>query len=306
MKPRSSTSWTYLEPKGHSARKPCKGWSEVLSTKGILVLVESDGFYDESDRIAVSYQEIQTAFLEKVAAKSTFHMLFDYLPGVSFFAKNRDFEIVFANRSFVERLGVSAESDIIGKTDFDLFPKSLANNFRKDDAWVLDQGQPKLQIIELFINTDGLPDWYLTNKLPVFGKNDEILGVMGTTQSYQYGKEFIQPYLQIEPAIEFIQRHFREKISVKEVADTVHLSARQLDRKFQETLKMSPQEFIMKLRLKTACAELTRSQKSIMDVAIDLGFYDQSSFTMHFRKHMGMTPLQYRKHHQDPQRGRFA
>lgn len=247
----------------------------------------------------MSYDPKQSAFLERVAAQSAFYWLFDCLPGVSFFAKNKDFELVFASRSFLERLGFQREKEIIGKTDFDLFPKSLAENFRRDDAWVIEHGKPKLKIIELFINTDGLPDWYMTHKLPVFDKDNRIMGLMGTTQSYQYGKEFLQPYLQIEPAIEFIQNQFRGKISVQEVADTVQLSARQLDRRFQETLKMSPQEFIMKLRLKTACSELTCSPKPIMEIALDLGFYDQSSFTLQFRKQMGMTPLQYRKRHQD-------
>lgn len=262
-------------------------------------MAESDAIYDLSDIFAVSYDPRQSAFLKQVAAQSAFYLLFDYLPGVSFFAKNKDFELVFANRSFLERLGFQDERDIIGKTDFDLFPKTLADNFRRDDAWVMAQGKPKLKIIELFINTDGLPDWYMTNKLPIFDKNNRIMGLMGTTQSYQYGKEFLQPYLQIEPAIDYIQKHFRRKITVQTVAKTVNLSARQLDRKFQETLKMSPQEFIMKLRLKTACSELTCSPKKIMEIALDLGFYDQSSFTLQFRKQMGMTPLQYRKRHQD-------
>ena len=247
----------------------------------------------------MKYDPKQSKFLERVAAQSAFYLLFDYLPGVSFFAKNKDFELIFASRSFVERIGFQSERDIIGKTDFDLFPRSLADNFRRDDAWVLERGKPKLKIIELFINTDGLPDWYMTNKLPIFDTDQQIIGVMGTTQSYQYGKEFIQPYLQIEPAIEYIQKHFRSKVSVKHVGETVHMSVRQLDRKFQAILKMSPQEFIMRLRLKTACSELTCSAKPIMEIALDLGFYDQSSFTLHFRKLMGMTPLQYRKRHQE-------
>lgn len=37
-------------------------------------------------------------------------MLFDHLPGVSFFAKNKDFELIFANHSFLERLGFQDES----------------------------------------------------------------------------------------------------------------------------------------------------------------------------------------------------
>gem|GEM_PF-7000411 len=48
---------------------------------------------------------------------------------------------------------------------------------------------------------------------------------MGTTQSYQSGKKFVRPYMQIEPAVEYIQSHFRRKVNIDEVARTVNLSA---------------------------------------------------------------------------------
>lgn len=240
----------------------------------------------------------QTEYIEQISPSSPFYLLFEHLPGISFFAKNAEFELMCANTAFLERLGLTSESEIIGKTDYELFPKSLAEHFRADDEWVLRTGQAKLHIVELFINPDGLPDWYLTNKLAVRGKNGAVIGVMGTTQNYQYDKRFIQPYLQIEPAIDYIRRNFREMISVKEIAEEVGLSVRQLERRFQEILKMSPREFITKLRIKTACEELTRGNDSILQIALSLGFYDQSSFTMQFRQHMGVTPLHYRKQHQ--------
>jgi transcriptional regulator GlxA family with amidase domain len=121
---------------------------------------------------------------------------------------------------------------------------------------------------------------------------------MGTTQNYESDKRIIQPYLRIEPAIDFIRKHFREKISVKDVAATVHLSVRQLDRRFREIIKMSPQEFITKLRMKTACELLSQGRDNISEIAVSLGFYDQSSFTLQFRRHLGITPLHYRKQHQ--------
>lgn len=240
----------------------------------------------------------QLEFMEAIGAETPFYKLFDHLPGISFFAKNKAFELVCANLAFLERLGLTSESDIIGKTDYDFFPKSLADHFRQDDEWVILHGKPRLHIIELFINPDGLPDWYLTNKIPVKDSNDHIIGVMGTTQNYQHDKKFIQPYLQIEPAIDFIRKHFRGNISIPEVAGKVNLSVRQLDRRFQEILKMSPRDFINKLRMKSACEELSQGDASILDIALGLGFYDQSSFTLQFRRHMGITPLQYRKKHQ--------
>lgn len=77
----------------------------------------------------MNYEPKQAAFLDQVGTKSAFYSLFNYLPGVSFFAKNKNFEIIFASQSFVERLGFQSEADIIGKTDFDLFPNPSSSLF---------------------------------------------------------------------------------------------------------------------------------------------------------------------------------
>ena len=240
----------------------------------------------------------QRRFLETISPDTPFYSLFDHMPGISFFAKNANLEIMCTNAAFLERLGFKSEEEIIGTTDYELFPKSLADHFRADDQWVIKHAKPKLHIVEQFVNPDGLPDWYLTNKLPILDRDGRAIGVMGTAQNYESDKRIIQPYLRIEPAIQFIRERFREKISVSDVAATVHLSVRQLDRRFREILKMSPQEFITKLRMKAACEMLSRGEDGILDIALSLGFYDQSSFTLQFRRHMGITPLKYRKLHQ--------
>ena len=116
---------------------------------------------------------------------------------------------------------------------------------------------------------------------------------MGTTQSYEGKKQVLQPYLQIDRAVAFIRENFRQRISVEDLASLVHLSPRQLHRKFVETFGSSPQAFIMKLRIQAACEALQKEGSTINNVALDLGFCDQSSFTQHFQKHVGLTPLKY-------------
>ena len=49
----------------------------------------------------------------------------------------------------------------------------------------------------------------------------------------------------------------------------------------------------MKLRIQAACELLSNPDAMISDVARTVGFTDQSSFTQHFHKHMGATPLRY-------------
>ena len=78
-------------------------------------------------------------------------------------------------------------------------------------------------------------------------------------------------------------------------ATVFNQSVRKFERKFKNYFNLSPQQYIIKLRNHEACDLLGNGSQPIGDIAFDLGFYDQSSFTVQFKKTMGMTPLQYRR-----------
>jgi PAS domain S-box-containing protein len=230
-----------------------------------------------------------------MAVESSFYRLFDHMPDVAFFAKDENFRFVCANRRFIERFGLQREEEIIGRDDFDLFPVRLAENFRQDDMEVIRSAEPKLNIVELFFTDQGLPDWFVTNKLPVLDTQGRVMGIMGAVHSYEGRKRVLKPYLQLDRAVSYIRENFRRGVGVAELAELVHLSPRQLHRKFVETFGSSPQAFIMKLKVQAACEALQQEDAQISEVARAVGFRDQSSFTQHFHKHMGMTPLKYVK-----------
>ncbi|WP_294385208.1 AraC family transcriptional regulator [Prosthecobacter sp.] len=236
---------------------------------------------------------LRERFIRRVSADTPFYRLFDHLPDLAFFAKDSEFRFMCASRRFMDRFGISDESDIVGKNDFDLFPARLAENFRRDDEELLQTGKPKLNIVELFFTDQGIPDWFVTNKLPLLDAKGRLIGIMGTVQSFEGKKQVLQPYLQIDRALAYIREHFRTGVSITELAQIVHLSPRQLHRKFVETFGASPQAFIMKLRIQAACEALQKEGAQITEVAQELGFCDQSAFTHHFHRHMGMTPLKY-------------
>ena len=80
-----------------------------------------------------------------------------------------------------------------------------------------------------------------------------------------------------------------------ELAAMACLSPRQLHRKFVEAFGMSPQAVILKVRIQAACELLADPDRSVGEIASEVGFADQSSFTQHFQKHLGLTPLKYRR-----------
>lgn len=240
-------------------------------------------------------ETIKSDFLLQISPSSHFEVLFDHLPGVSFFAKNHEFRIVAANRAFWERLGAKSEGDVIGKNDFELFPEQLARKFRADDEQVLATGKPKLKIVELFFNRQGLPDWYFTNKFPVLGRDGSVIGVMGTVQSYTGRKTAFVPHQQIDRAVTYLREHFHEPVNLTDLAKRTGMSVRQFNRRFREVFGTNPRTFLIKTRIQAACEVLRTGDKPIAEIALDFGFCDQSAFTQHFRRHMGLTPAAYRK-----------
>lgn len=240
-------------------------------------------------------RRIQAEFLSQISSDSHIEAVFDHLPGVSFFAKDRDFRIVLANRRFWERLDCTTEEEIIGTTDFDLFPERLAQKFREDDIEVLESGRPKLKLVELFFNRQGLPDWYFTNKFPVFGRGGTVIGLMGTVQSYTGRKSALTPHLDLDRAVSYIRENFHRRINMTDLARRSGLSVRQFNRRFREVFGTNPSTFLIKTRIQAACDDLRGNDKPIAEIAVEYGFCDQSSFTQHFRAHMGVTPLRYRK-----------
>jgi len=242
-----------------------------------------------------SHQAQREDFLRALAPERAYHVMLDQLPGIAFFAKDRHSRLMAANRLFFERFGFRAESQIVGKSDFDLFPARLAEHFRQDDAEVMKSAKPRLNIVELFFDRQGIPDWFLTHKFPVFDRAGAVIGVMGVTQSYEAARQALQPYLAIDRAVSCIRERFREKLTVPQLAAYVHLSPRQLHRKFVETFGSSPQAFILKVRIQAACELLQHGDRTISEVANESGFTDQSAFTQHFRRHMGVTPREYQR-----------
>lgn len=240
-------------------------------------------------------EALRRQFLDAIDPEEHFYRIFDQLPNILFFAKDREGRLLAANRALLQRYGFVSERDILGKTDFDLLPRSLAEKFREDDLRVIETGKPLLDIVELFINRQGIPDWFLTNKRPVLARDGTVIGVMGTIENYESYQEITPPDMDISEALKLIRRQFNRDLSVQQLAELCGMSVRQFERKFKKHLRTTPQQFIMKMRVHAACDALRMSSRPIAEVAVDLGFYDQSSFTRHFRRHMGITPLHYRK-----------
>src|SRR5690606_27482670 len=134
---------------------------------------------------------VREQFLSQIAPSSQFHLLFDHLDGLNFFAKDRRGRLLYVSQDSLSRFGMKHDWEIVGKTDWDLTPGRLAEYFLEDDQWVYRTGKPLLNRVELWLNPQGVPDWFVTNKLPIFSRQGEVIGIMGVLQSYERRKRHI-------------------------------------------------------------------------------------------------------------------
>ena len=233
--------------------------------------------------------------LEEIHSTANFLAMLDTLEGISFFAKDRNFCLIYANPPFYRRLGLQSQKELLGKNDFELFPEPLAKKFRKDDEWIIGNAKPMTDLVELFLNLQGVPAWYLTNKFPIMNKKAQPIGVMGTVQRYDKDSLRLTRDDKMESVIDQLRAEDVNAPSIKLLAGANGMSHRQLNRRFKEATGLTPQQFMLRSRIERACEELRETDRSLSDIAYELGFCDQSAFTAQFRKRMTLTPKKYRE-----------
>jgi AraC-like DNA-binding protein len=100
---------------------------------------------------------------------------------------------------------------------------------------------------------------------------------------------------QLRSVKEFIADNVSEKISLTDLAELVGLSRSQFGRAFKTSTGMSPHRYHLEQRLKLAKRLLTTSRQSLVEIALETGFSEQSHFNRVFRSLTGATPAVWRR-----------
>ena len=95
-----------------------------------------------------------------------------------FYIRDNDLKFTKVNYVF-ENLVNKKASEIIGKTDFDIYPEENAKKMAQDDLEVISTNKPKLNIEENIIMPDGRNIWLIANKIPLHDKDGKVIGIMG-------------------------------------------------------------------------------------------------------------------------------
>lgn len=215
------------------------------------------------------------------------------MPEYRVFLKRRPGEIMFLSNAMLKTLHVPDEATLIGVTDHELTPGPLADLYQSRDEQVLQTGQPILGALEVWFTPEGLPHWFTCYKLPLRNRRGEAIGIIGFLKEYNHPSELPLPP-PLDAVVGFIHKNLAHPFTVGQLADIAHLSPRQVQRLFRQTLGITPKAFINKMRVHQAAHLLMETELSLSRIALEVGFCDQSALTFHFKRELGITPLRFR------------
>lgn len=96
-------------------------------------------------------------------------------------------------------------------------------------------------------------------------------------------------------AVEYIHSHYKEQISLEQVADQVYLNPEYFSRAFKAEVGQTFVNYLTDVRLKASVQLLEHTALRVQDIAQQVGYYNASYFSTTFKKKYGMSPYEYRR-----------
>lgn len=99
----------------------------------------------------------------------------------------------------------------------------------------------------------------------------------------------------VKHAIEYMRYHYSKKIKINDLAEYIGINRGYLTDSFKKTVNMSPQEFLLNLRMSKAASLLQKTALPINAVAIQVGYDDPLAFSKRFKQKYSVSPKAFRE-----------
>lgn len=248
----------------------------------------------------LSLNEGQNSFRPSCLDKLVEHFsllmpLFNRIPSLVFFVKDKEAKYVLANQTLAIRCNFDRVEQLLGKTSADIFDSSFGQSYTEQDFSVLQQGLKIIDKLELHAYRTGELGWCLTHKLPIYDVKDTVIGMLGVSLDiHPVASNQPETNQRIFNAVKHIRQHYDQSLNVETLAKLANISVSQFDRTFKKLFQMTPTQYIQKVRLENAIT-LLKQDLSITEISLLCGYSDHSAFSRQFKQLTGLSPSQFKE-----------
>ncbi|MEO5943025.1 MAG: helix-turn-helix domain-containing protein [Ferruginibacter sp.] len=98
----------------------------------------------------------------------------------------------------------------------------------------------------------------------------------------------------VKNAQEYLENNLEQKISIENLSSRFNVGRRNFDRRFIKATGNTPIEYLQRVKVEVAKKSFETNRKTINEVMYEVGYSDVKAFREVFRKHTGMSPLEYK------------
>jgi len=128
----------------------------------------------------------------------------------------------------------------------------------------------------------------------------QLMRRLSVGQSDEDSPDTLTEHQRISRIDDFFEKNFMDSAGETDLAESLHLSRRQLDRVLKKNYGMNYRQKLIRARMDHAAWLLRTSCLRVSQVAQQVGYSSDSAFFQVFRRQFGITPSQYRSRHADP------
>ncbi len=172
----------------HNAIEKGETWNRrlrIITSKGNEKWVTSAGkpiyFNGKATHLMGTFQDVTKEVEAEIKTQENERLLrtlIDNMP-LNVFIKDTDSQKILVNKAECDYLGITDSSEILGKSDHELYNQNIADISRDEDIHVMKTQKPMLSKRTVSIKKDGTITSFLTSKIPFIGINGESKGVIG-------------------------------------------------------------------------------------------------------------------------------
>lgn len=218
-----------------------------------------------------------------------------------------------------DRFGIIYEADN-GQDAFDIIVKHqpdivlLDIQMPKMDGITVMQKAAKLNYNSLFVILSGYDEFKYAQQALHYGAREYLLKPVRASDILACLNKLADKYIDTEEkkveendneesvpfvkeAKEYVEEHYTENLTVKEVAGIIGISSGYLSTMFNQSMGKSFVDYLNQLKINHACVYLEQNYLKVYEIAYKVGFQDEKYFTKVFKKIKGITPKEYRNNY---------
>jgi PAS domain S-box-containing protein len=130
-----------------------------------------------------SFSEAKIAELKEKHGieRNLLNIFMNTTPDLVYF-KDKESRFVRVSQAQAQRFGFDNASDLIGKTDFNLFTEEHARQAFQDEQVIMQTGEPIINLVEKETWANGISTWVSTTKVPLLDRDGQVIGTFGISR----------------------------------------------------------------------------------------------------------------------------